>query len=157
MVSLSEYCEYSLSFLDTSPKKNSSQQQEADPLQFIPLPQSQVLVSHMHNSLSMFKEIVSFYKDTPIILVFTKLDIFRKRIKTNPLQRCFPDFDYSGDHLFLYTGFVAEKFINADPTVRQRCLYTHFVDLIRENASLMVMDDIKDIILQKTLRDHGLF
>ncbi|EFC42256.1 predicted protein [Naegleria gruberi] len=157
MVSLSEYCEYSLSLLDFSPTKNPQSPPIVDPLNFVPPTQNQILVSHMHNSLSMFKEILSFYKDTPIILVFTKLDIFRKRIKSVPLRMCFPDFDYSGDHVFLYTSFVAEKFINVDPTIRQRCLYTHFVDLIREDASLMVMDDIKDIILQKTLRDHGLF
>ncbi|KAG2393624.1 hypothetical protein C9374_007155 [Naegleria lovaniensis] len=164
LVSLTEYCEYSFSLYPSSrdhdQDKNKTNHEPMDPLHFQPTQPKEdkhILSSNMQNSLSLFKEIVTYYNDMPIILLFTKLDIFKRRIKRVPLNVCFPDFDYSGDHVFLYTSFIADKFINVDPTLRQRCLYTHFVDLVNEDTAQMVLDDIKDIILQKTLRDHGLF
>ena len=128
LVSLTEYCEYSFSLYPSSRDHDNDKQktnhEQQDPLHFQPTQPKEdkhILSSNMQNSLSLFKEILMYYNDMPIILLFTKLDIFKRRIKRVPLNVCFPDFDYSGDHVFLYTSFIAGKLLKHECCVVTTC------------------------------------
>ena len=103
-------------------------------------------MNRMHDSLALFDQICNshFFKDSVILLLFNKDDIFRERIRHKDLSVCFPDYtggkDYDKACDFIKRKFLA---VNKDPKKQIHSYMTTATDI----ASIKVVFDSLQVLL----------
>ena len=103
-------------------------------------------VNRMHDSLALFDQICNshFFKDSIILLLLNKDDIFRERIRHKDLSVCFPDYtggkDYDKACDFIKRKFLA---VNKNPKKQIHSYMTTATDI----ASIKVVFDSLQVLL----------
>lgn len=114
--------------------------------------------NRMHESLLLFDEICNsrWFMDTSIILFLNKMDLFKEKIKRTDLSQFFPEYE-GGRNFEAAANFIRSKFEEKNRNPRHKTIYAHFTCATDTQQLQQVFDAIKDIILNKTLREQGLF
>jgi GTPase SAR1 family protein len=105
----------------------------------------------MKESLVLFDEICNsrYFQDTPIMLFFNKLDLFREKIKKIDLSTCFEDYtdgcDYDKALKFIQNAFLS---LNRE---EGKTIYCHFTCATDTDNIKNVFDNVKDIILKNNI------
>lgn len=113
----------------------------------------------MIEALNLFDEIANskHLRDPAIILFLNKKDLFEDKYKKVPLQRFFSEFAPSTDNFEEGLHFLASQFrkryVNFSPN---REIYTHFTCATDVHNVNTVFNDVKDIIIRKSLYEAGL-
>jgi len=107
--------------------------------------------NRMHESLQLFKELCNskWFAKTSFVMFFNKKDIFAEKIKRVPLTVCFPE--YSGTQEFKDTSeFIIAKFLAVK---EHKQVYTHLTCATDTSNVIIVFNAVRDIILDKTLKN----
>jgi guanine nucleotide-binding protein alpha-1 subunit len=77
--------------------------------------------NRLRESLNVFEEVInnSFFKNTPIILLLNKIDVFDQRLKTKPLKDFFDQYEGGEDTEKAYE-FIKKMFLDKDTNVDGR-------------------------------------
>jgi len=105
--------------------------------------------NRMTDSLALFEELANskWCETTSIIILFTKLDIFKQKIqKYNNLHEFFPDY-ISGDDVERAAQFICSKYIILD-RVKGRQILPFFVNALDTTMVAEVFSEIKDIVFR---------
>ncbi|KAJ3430984.1 guanine nucleotide-binding protein g(o) subunit alpha [Anaeramoeba flamelloides] len=112
--------------------------------------------NRMSEAIMLFEEICNsrWFADTSIILFLNKTDLFRKKIKTVNLSVCFEDYD-GGCDFDNASEYIKDKFVqlNRNP---EKEIYPHFTCATDTDNIKFVFSAVKDIILQKNIKDIGM-
>jgi GTPase SAR1 family protein len=113
--------------------------------------------NRMSESLLLFDEICNsrWFVDTSVILFLNKMDLFREKVKRVDLNVCFPQ--YTGGLVFdKAADYIKGQFEAKNRHKEQKQIYMHLTCATDTGQLQQVFNNIKDIILQKTLKDQGL-
>ena len=94
-----------------------------------------------------------WFVSTATILFLNKIDLFKTKLATAPIQKYFPEFDpshqmdYNAASLFFQQKFVR---LNKSPS---KDIYSHFTNATDTTLLKNVMLSVTDIILQKNLHN----
>lgn len=103
-------------------------------------------VNRMHDSLALFDQICNshFFKDTIILLLLNKDDIFRERIRIKDLSCCFPE--YTGGKDYEKAGeFIKQKFLAVNKNPKKQ-IYSNMTNAT-DTASIKVVFDSLQVLL----------
>ena len=103
-------------------------------------------VNRMHDSLALFDQICNshFFKDSVILLLLNKDDIFRERIRNKDLSVCFPD--YTGGKDYDKAGdFIKRKFLAVNKNPKKQ-IYSNMTTAT-DTASIKVVFDSLQVLL----------
>jgi guanine nucleotide-binding protein G(i) subunit alpha len=103
-------------------------------------------VNRMHDSLALFDQICNshFFKDSIILLLLNKDDIFRERIRNKDLSVCFPD--YTGGKDYDKAGdFIKRKFLAVNKNPKKQ-IYSNMTTAT-DTASIKVVFDSLQVLL----------
>jgi GTPase SAR1 family protein len=122
----------------------------------------QKLVEHedtwrMAESLMLFEEIceMKYFKNTPIILFFNKVDLFKVKIqKVDPKDTCFPDYT-GGKNYDNALKYFQEEFLKKNK-VRTRSIYSKETCATDKNLMRGILDTVKKHILELNLQKANL-
>ena len=112
-------------------------------------------VNRMEESLRLFDEVCNspWFANTSLILFLNKSDIFREKIKHVDLNVAFPDYTGGCDHdqaqQYIERRFLA---LNRDPASRH--VYRHVTCATDTKNIKFVLDVVKNILLEDTMRKH---
>lgn len=83
-------------------------------------------VNRLTEATQLFESLVSskWFSLTSFVLLLNKIDLFRKKIITAPLEDYYPDY-LGGQDLNLATSFMVKRFTRLYPAKGRRQLYTH--------------------------------
>lgn len=113
-------------------------------------------VNRMNESIVLFDSICNskWFTDTSIILFLNKIDLFEKKIATNPIKTYFPE--YNGQTFDDAKVFFAKKFtsINRNPSKE---IYVHYTCATDTEQIKFVMNATNDIIVKERLARAGMF
>jgi len=115
--------------------------------------------NRMIEALNLFEEICNskHLRDPAIILFLNKKDLFEEKYKKVPLSVCFSDFKPQSDHFEEGLRFIAQQFQRRNVNYAQnREIYTHFTCATDVHNVNTVFNDVKDIIIRKSLFEAGL-
>ena len=107
----------------------------------------------MQESLSLFESVISskYLKESSIVLFLGKMDIFKQKIKDNPVSKYFPDFEGpKGDYDSAVTYFT-NKFRALLPPNDNRKIRIYTVDAL---DTRMLREVLRDIESKVIIRPH---
>ncbi len=110
-------------------------------------------VNRMHDSLALFDQICNshFFKDSIVLLLLNKDDIFRERIRVKDLSCCFPD--YTGGKDYDKAGdFIKQKFLAVNKNPKKQ-IYSNMTN-VTDTASIKVVFDSLQVLLQSKAGHH---
>ncbi|KAL1919262.1 uncharacterized protein VTP21DRAFT_1954 [Calcarisporiella thermophila] len=113
-------------------------------------------VNRMQEALTLFDSICNsrWFVNTSIILFLNKIDLFREKLLTSPLNAHFPDYtggqDYDSACEYFLNRFVA---LNRSESKQ---IYTHFTCATDTQQIRIIMSSVNDILVQSSLREVGL-
>ena len=110
----------------------------------------------MLESMELYEQIINnqWFSTTPIMLFFNKKDLFEAKIKVRPLRICFNEYD--GENTYeATTSYIARKF--DDLKNGPKLIYTHFTCATSTENISSVFNIVTDIILDRNLKNRGLF
>jgi len=118
--------------------------------------QEDLMTNRMKESLKLFKDLTNseWFKNTPVILFFNKIDIFEKKIEKVPLNICFKE--YKGENNVTEAAdYIEKQFLaqNANPNKLIFCFRTCGTDT---NNVKLIFDAVKDIIISSFLNQLGI-
>lgn len=107
-------------------------------------------------SFQLFDDIINsrWFFNSTVVLFLNKTDIFRKKLKVNPLSRYFEDYS-GGDDFQSATEFIRDKFLS----LNRSCLkiYPYLTCATDTNNINMVFAAVKETVLANALKDSGIF
>lgn len=127
-------------------------------------------INRMKESLDLFHTILTWKKiepqdeskntanesllfgDVAIIMFLNKTDLFEEKFHSSSLKNLFPDYENSS--LEDAKRFIAHKFFD---TKRNENNYYHFTNALDTKNVEVVIDNVKDTILQTLTKSIGLF
>jgi len=115
-------------------------------------------MNRMHESMRLFDSICNnkWFTSTSIILFLNKTDLFIDKIKTSPLNVCFPE--YRGPNTYEHASeYIKSVFEGLNRRRDTKEIYTHFTCATDTGNIEFVFDAITDVIIRNNLRDCGLF
>lgn len=115
-------------------------------------------VNRMHESIDVFKNMIiesPWFKKTPIIIFFNKLDIFKEKIQNTDLSVCFPEYE-GGKDWEKASQFIKKKFLACVDKQKEKQVYCHFTTATDTSNIEFVFNACKDVLLQKLLTESGL-
>jgi len=113
-------------------------------------------VNRMQEALTLFDSICNskWFVKTSVILFLNKIDIFKEKLPTSPLEKYFPEYTGGSDYE-KGADFLTQKFVNLNQSdVKQ--VYPHLTCATDTSQIKFVMAAVNDIIIQNNLRDCGL-
>jgi len=112
--------------------------------------------NRMVEALMLFQEVCNarWFKDTSIILLLNKKDLFEKKIKKVPLTVCFPDYDGGAD-FGAACEYVQDQF-EGRVSDGMKQIYTHVTCATDTSNMRVVFNAVKDIVIRKNLQQGGL-
>jgi len=115
-------------------------------------------VNRMQESLKQFRDIVNnvWFQQTPIILFMNKMDVFQQKVtRVDPIV-CFPEYT-GGCNVDNAKKFIQQKFEGIDlRTVSSRKIYSHFTTATDTQNIRHVFNDVRHILLERTIVDSGI-
>ncbi|KAJ6226751.1 guanine nucleotide-binding protein g(o) subunit alpha [Anaeramoeba flamelloides] len=83
-------------------------------------------VNRMHETLMVWESTLSnqYFKKTPIILMFNKVDLFKESLTRSNLSDCFPEFNGEND-IEEASKYIKKQFIKKK-NIKKRKIYHHF-------------------------------
>lgn len=111
-------------------------------------------MTQMQESMLLFGSVCNntAFRGTSIILLLTKKDIFKDKIKHIPITSCFPE--YGGSHEFdECANFVQKKFENISRGGYGAEIYTYFTSAIDAECIETVFVSVADIIKKNNVED----
>jgi hypothetical protein len=112
--------------------------------------------NRMVEALNLFEEICNsrWFRDTAMILMLNKRDLFAEKIKLVSLRTCFSD--YSGEDTYeAGCDYMMDQFEgrNRNP---EKQVYTHITCATDTDNVSAVFNAVKDIIIRRSLNEAGL-
>jgi GTPase SAR1 family protein len=106
--------------------------------------------NRMRESLRLFEEMCNsrYFKRTPIIIFFNKMDFFEEKIKKIDLNVCFPDYT-GGKNLENAKKFISQKYLDSNRNKKDREIYVHFTTATETDSIKSVFDNVKSIVLSQ--------
>ncbi|KAJ3432031.1 guanine nucleotide-binding protein g(o) subunit alpha [Anaeramoeba flamelloides] len=111
-------------------------------------------INRMHESLMVWESTLKnrYFKKTPIILMFNKVDLFKESLIRSNLSDCFPDFN--GENNFEEASkFIKKKFIKKK-YLKFRKIYHHFTCGTDTKMVGNIFSDVMETILDNHLKDY---
>jgi len=112
--------------------------------------------NRMQESEKVFGEMLNnvFFRNTPFIVFFNKVDLFKEKIKTTPLTLAYRD--YSGPQQYEEAyAFLRQKFLDHDNSPDRSC-YDFSTTATDTNLVRNVIDSVQTIVINMILKDVGL-
>ncbi|CCX07719.1 guanine nucleotide binding protein, alpha subunit [Pyronema domesticum] len=110
--------------------------------------------NQMQEALMLFESICNsqWFVKTSIILFLNKIDLFKQKIQTSPVNKYFPDYTGDPTDFKQASGFFQENFkrLNRSP---QKDIYVHFTNATDTNLLKKTMASVQDMILQQNLKN----
>jgi guanine nucleotide-binding protein G(i) subunit alpha len=113
-------------------------------------------VNRMHESLNIFAEVSNLdcFKKSTFVLFLNKSDLFKAKIGTSSLKKCFPE--YSGpDEYESAWNYVADRFLEKKK-VEPNKVYVHVTCATDDSNVQFVFNTVRDIVIKKALQSSGL-
>jgi len=112
-------------------------------------------VKRMDESLMLFENICNsrWFRDTSVILFLNKCDLFREKLKTVPLQKCFVEYDGDGSYESA-CEFMEKEFMKRNHY--KKPIYCHVTCATDERNVKVVFNGVKDIVIRNALDTAGL-
>ena len=107
--------------------------------------------NRLKESYKVLKEILSDFRDQPVILFLNKTDILHEKIRSYHLDEYFPEFAGPRCDAEAAKIFIADMFERLRPG-----MYYHFTCATDTENIQVVFTAVKDIILNKRLNEFGL-
>jgi guanine nucleotide-binding protein G(i) subunit alpha len=100
--------------------------------------------NRMEDSLTTFEEIInnSFFKNSTIVLLLNKYDIFKEKIDKFPLQEYFPE--YKGGNEESAYEFIKQMYLDKDCNGHSREIIVN--KFVATNNIESIKGDLKDIL-----------
>lgn len=112
-----------------------------------------VNANQMHEAFMLFESLVNgeWFKDKPIILFLNKIDLFREKLAVSPLSAHFPDYQGRDNDEEAAKAYFANRFkaINRN---HSREIYIHYTNATDTNILKKTMQDVQDMLVQKSLQ-----
>jgi guanine nucleotide-binding protein subunit alpha, other len=107
----------------------------------------------MAESLMLFEQISNsgYYNKAALLILFTNMDYFSKRIRSgmSPIHKYFPDYQGRPTDVLGAQDFFAKKFRNLVPQSDiPREVYIHFVNSTDTDLLRKIMGSLQDMIVQ---------
>jgi guanine nucleotide-binding protein G(o) subunit alpha len=112
--------------------------------------------NRMVEALNLFEEICNsrWFRETSIILMLNKRDVFMDKVTKVSLRTCFPD--YTGADTYEEgVAFLTEQFTSRNRNPDKQ-IYAHVTCATDTDNVAAVFNAVKDIIIRKTLTEAGL-
>ncbi|KAJ5080423.1 g protein alpha i subunit [Anaeramoeba ignava] len=112
-------------------------------------------INRMHESMSLFNKTANSenFKEKNCILFFNKTDLFQKKLKTSPLSKFFPDFNFENDPQSGHE-FFKQKFLSIGRN-HNRHIFTHFTCAIDTDSMKLVLEAVNVTIIENHLKKDG--
>ena len=109
----------------------------------------------MGESLMLFESVINsrWFCHSSIILFLNKVDIFRHKLQTTPLENYFPDYR-GGPQTHKAAKFILLKFVSLN-RARLR-IYPHLTCATDTSNITMVFEAVTETILQNSLKQSGI-
>ena len=110
----------------------------------------------MQEALTLFDSICNsrWFVKTSIILFLNKIDRFKDKLLTSPIEKYFPEYTGGPDY-DTACQFFLQKFLALNQSETKQ-VYAHFTCATDTTQIKFVMAAVNDIIIQNNLRDCGL-
>jgi len=121
--------------------------------------------NRMVEAVGLFKQVCTWrwFQDTAMILFLNKKDLFQKKITTNSINVCFPEYDGAPHDEIESREYIRDKFKKCRQPVRQgakgrkdRKLYVHYTCAIDRNNIKKIFRDVRNVIIRENLRKAAL-
>ncbi|EFC38481.1 guanine nucleotide-binding protein G(i) alpha-1 subunit [Naegleria gruberi] len=104
-------------------------------------------LNRMDDSLTVFEGLCNgFFKETPIIIVLNKTDIFKKKLEVHGIEQCFKDYNGSQDY-DESVQFIRNKFLSLNKFDEQR-IWIHECCATSTDDVRKVFEQIKHQVAQ---------
>jgi guanine nucleotide-binding protein G(i) subunit alpha len=112
--------------------------------------------NRLMESFRLFEDIVNsrWFFHTSIVLFLNKKDVFRKKLKYNPLSRYLADYT-GGDNFEAASLFIRDKFLQLNQNHLK--IYPYLTCATDTENINMVFAAVKETILANALRESGMF
>lgn len=113
-------------------------------------------VNRMHEALELFMEVLGnkVFKGSSIVLFLNKSDLFREKIKTVALSKCFPE--YTGKNDFdSASKFVTQKFIEKNSDTA-RIIFPHVTCATNTENVRVVFDTVRATVINNSIKELGI-
>merc|ERR1712204_58800 len=114
----------------------------------------------MEDAMQLFEETIGnkIFKQTPIILLLNKMDLFANKIKGLPItiDPTFDDFDGSNAYDYKQTTAFIQKKFKAVNSSCDRMMYVHLTCALNEENVSSVFKGIDHMIVRNSLKKGGL-
>jgi len=112
--------------------------------------------NRMDEALTLFDEIANsrWFKNTAIILMLNKRDLFAEKIQKVPLTVCFKE--YRGSNTFDEAGDYIKRQFEARNKTPTKQIYTHITCATDTDNTRHVINAVKDILIRRNLQEGGL-
>ena len=107
-------------------------------------------------SMKLFESIcnIKWFAHASLMLFLNKTDVFKEKIKTVPVNVCFPEYDGPLDSFDEIGTFIWHKF--QELCKIDRVIYRHFTCAKDKSNIAAVFATVKDDVLRATLSEVGL-
>jgi len=111
--------------------------------------------NRMQESEKLFGEMLNnvFFRETPFIVFFNKVDLFKEKLKTASLSIAYKEYTGSQDYEEALT-FIRYRFLNQNKNERRE-IYPYETTATDTNLVKNLFNTIKEIILAKILQQTG--
>ncbi|TRY62764.1 hypothetical protein TCAL_11259 [Tigriopus californicus] len=109
--------------------------------------------NRLKESIRLFESICNnrWFEETSMVLFLNKVDLFQKKIQTNPLSQYFVDYEGSFTDFEENASFILKKFL--DKNQRAKTIYSHFTCATNTDNVNVVFTTVVDIIVMHQLKD----
>lgn len=113
-------------------------------------------MNQMNDALGLFQIIVSLpqFKITSLILFLSKIDLFKKKIKTSPIENYFPDYD-GGDDYAKAISYFGGKIISLNKN-KDKQIFTHLTWATDTKSMKVVFTVVTETVRRENLKNAGL-
>ena len=101
--------------------------------------------NQLKEALMLFESLLSmtWFKRIPIFLILNKMDLLLEKIESNPITKCWPEYEGSPDDSEEVLTFIKNKFLElAEMTGRSVKVYP--CDLTDIDSARIILDDLKN-------------
>ncbi|XBW36749.1 hypothetical protein QEN19_002326 [Hanseniaspora menglaensis] len=114
-------------------------------------------VNRMHESLLLFDKLCNsqWFANTPFIIFFNKIDIFKEKIGKSPIRKYFPD--YQGPSNDVDQGVKYFETLFGSINRSNRPVYMHRTCATDTKSMKFILNAVTDLIIQQNLKKSGLF
>lgn len=113
-------------------------------------------VNRIDEAITLFDTISNsrYFIETPILVFFNKIDLFKEKIAQIPIKEYFPTYT-GGSDFDLACTFFKEEFLSKIKNDEQS-VYVNFTCATDTEQMKFVMEAVNKIVIQRGLRDNGL-